>query len=80
MVQDDNMIYDRLLRRQILGTSAEEDAKDKKEKENHSKYYNDSSLSIMEMDMRALTKSYYAALERIKMLSEELRLIKEEKK
>tara|TARA_B110000967_G_C18622369_1_gene429426 strand:+ start:76 stop:333 length:258 start_codon:yes stop_codon:yes gene_type:complete len=78
MVQDDNLVYDHLLRRQILGT----DGKDKvvNYKEITGKHYNTTVPKAIEMDMRALTKSYYTALRRIAELIEENNDLKEKLK
>jgi len=78
MVQDDNLVYDHLLRRQILGT----DGKDKvvNYKEITGKHYNTTVPRAIEMDMQALTKSYYTALGRITELIEENNDLKEKLK
>ena len=78
MVQDDNLVYDHLLRRQILGT----DGKDKvvNYKEITGKHYNTTVPKAIEMDMQALTKSYYTALRRIAELIEENNDLKEKLK
>ena len=78
MVQDDNLVYDRLLRRQILGTDGKDKVVDYKEITG--KYYNTTMSKSIEMDMQALTKSYYTALELITELIEENNDLKEKLK
>jgi len=78
MVQDDNLVYDRLLRRQILGTEGKDKVVDYKDVTR--KYYNTTVPKSIEMDMQALTKSYYTALERITELIEENNDLKEKLK
>ena len=78
MVQDDNLVYDRLLRRQILGTEGKDKVVDYKDVTG--KYDNTTMPKAIELDMQALTKSYYTALERITELIEENNDLKEKLK
>jgi len=78
MVQDDNLVYDHLLRRQILGTDGKDKVVDYKEIAG--KHYNNTIPKAIKMDMQALTKSYYTALGRIAELIEENNNLKEKLK
>ncbi len=75
MVQDDNLVYDHLLSRQILGTDSKNTVVNYKEITG--KHYNTTVPRAIEMDMQALTKSYYTALGRITELIEENNDLKE---